>query len=178
MLRNKWLVTIIISGIILGSLQVGIMYDCLSHEKNFGILKCLEIVDKASYIQEISTLSIQTENSTIEINAEIADDLQEQIKGLMFRSDLGQNDGMLFVYETERKRSFWMKNTLIPLDMIFVDTNMRIIDIKENIQPCVTEICPNYTSKDVAKYILEVNAGFVMKNNIEIGDLITLSSKT
>ncbi len=112
-------------------------------------------------------------NSTILIDVEIADDLQEQITGLMFRQNLGYYEGMLFVYDTEKKRSFWMKNTLISLDMLFVDANNRIIDIKENIQPCVIEICPNYTSKSPAKYVLEVNAGFTLMNNIKVGNLIT-----
>lgn len=177
MLKNRWLLTIIIVGVILGSLQIGIMLDCSSQGKKFGILSCTEIISGTSHIQDKTKISIQSDNSIISIEVEIADEIQEQVKGLMFRQNLDWNNGMLFVYENEQKRSFWMKNTLIPLDMLFIDKDFRIIDIKENVQPCMKEPCPNYTSKIPAKYVLEVNAGFVMKNNIKIEDSVIWFSK-
>jgi len=177
MLKNRWLLIIIIVGVILGSLQIGIMLDCSSQGKKFNFLSCTEIISDPSYIQDKTTISIQSDNSEILIEVEIADEFQEIIKGLMFRENLDWNNGMLFVYEREKKQSFWMKNTLIPLDMLFIDADFRIIDIKENVQPCIKEPCPNYTSKMPAKYVLEVNAGFAMKNEIKIGDLVILHSK-
>ncbi|KAF6246244.1 hypothetical protein C6990_10205 [Nitrosopumilus sp. b3] len=176
MSKNRWV--IVIASIVLGTLQIEIMYDCSLQERNFNILSCTEIVDIPSYIQDIATLSIDSDSTTIVIDVEIADDLQEQIIGLMFRSSLDWNDGMLFVYESEKKRSFWMKNTLIPLDLLFVDTNFRIIDIKENVQPCLSDPCPNYVSNIAAKYVLEVNAGFTNMNNIKVGDLVMWNPKT
>jgi len=176
MSKNKWLFTIII-GIILISLQIGIISDCLSQGKEFSFFSCTELINDPSYIQDKTTLSIQSDNSIISIEVEIADELQEQIKGLMFRQDLDWNDGMLFVYESERKQSFWMKNTLIPLDMLFIDSNFKIIDIKENVQPCKIESCPSYPSRFPAKYVLEVNATFVMMNNIKIGDSVIWNPK-
>ncbi|NNL57886.1 MAG: DUF192 domain-containing protein [Nitrosopumilus sp.] len=60
---------------------------------------------------------------------------------------------------------------------MFITEDFRIVDIKQNLPPCVTEICPNYSSKFAAKYVLEVNSGFVKMNDIEIGDLVTWTPK-
>src|ERR687897_824033 len=102
---------------------------------------------------------------------EIADDTPEQERGLMFRKSLGPNSGMLFVYDDLAYRSFTMKNTFIPLDMIFLDNDLKIIDIKKDVQPCLQEDpCPSYPSAWPAKYVLEVNAGFTDQNSIQVGD--------
>jgi uncharacterized protein len=102
---------------------------------------------------------------------EVADDQDETMRGLMFRKHLPWNAGMLFVFYDEEPRTFWMKNTLIPLDMIFVDSNLKIVDIKENVPPCAQgDECPLYPSRERAQYVLEVNAGFVQENSIKIGD--------
>jgi YVTN family beta-propeller protein len=101
---------------------------------------------------------------------EVPDDREEHARGLMFRNHLPWNAGMLFAFNDEEHRSFWMKNTLIPLDMIFVDSSSKIIDIKENVPPCEQEECPNYPSGEPAQYVLEVNAGFVQEKGVKIGD--------
>jgi uncharacterized protein len=70
-----------------------------------------------------------------------------------------------------------MKNTLIPLDMIFVDSNLKIVDIKENVSPCAQgDECPLYPSQERAQYVLEVNAGFIQENGIKIGDQFATAS--
>jgi uncharacterized membrane protein (UPF0127 family) len=104
------------------------------------------------------------------IFVEVPDDREEFARGLMFRKHLPWNSGMLFAFDDEEPRRFWMKNTLIPLDMIFVDSSSKIIDIKENVPPCKQEECPTYPSKEPAQYVLEVNAGFVQENGVKIGD--------
>lgn len=101
---------------------------------------------------------------------EVADDREEQVRGLMFRNHLPWNAGMLFAYNEEEPQTFTMKNTLIPLDMIFVDSSSKIIDIKENVPPCKQEECPSYPSREPAQYVLEVNAGFVQEKGVKIGD--------
>jgi YVTN family beta-propeller protein len=101
---------------------------------------------------------------------EVPDDQEEFARGLMFRTHLPWNAGMLFAFYDEEPRRFWMKNTLIPLDMIFVDSSSKIIDIKENVPPCKQEECPTYPSKEPAQYVLEVNAGFVQEKGVKIGD--------
>lgn len=110
------------------------------------------------------------------IFVEVPDDREEFARGLMFRKHLPWNAGMLFAFDDEGTRRFWMKNTLIPLDMVFFDSSSKIIDIKENVPPCKQEECPTYPSKEPAQYVLEVNAGFVQEKGIKLGDrLATLN---
>ncbi len=103
------------------------------------------------------------------ISLEVAED---NSKGLMFRDSL--EGGMLFVFETKKSASFWMKNTKIPLDIIFLDEQFRIVDLKENFQPCTKDPCEVHTSIP-AKYAIEVNAGFIKGNKLKIGDLAELT---
>jgi len=117
-------------------------------------------------------IEIQTRDRSVIINAEIADTEEKRERGLMFRKSLGKNDGMLFVFDDERHVTFWMKNTLIPLDIIFISSNGTINEIKENVQPCLAELCELYPSTYPVKYVLEVNANFTRINGISIGDRI------
>ena len=114
------------------------------------------------------TIKFQTE----EINAEIADTPEKIKNGLMYRESLGENEGMLFIFDREKETSFWMKNTLIPLDIIFLNKDKEIVNIFENAMPCKTEECELYPSVHPAKYVIEVNAGFVEKNRIEVGERV------
>jgi YVTN family beta-propeller protein len=107
---------------------------------------------------------------------EVPDEREELVRGLMFKNHLPWNAGMLFAYNEEEPQRFTMKNTLIPLDMIFIDSSSKIIDIKENVPPCKQEECPTYPSREPAQYVLEVNAGFVQEKGVKIGDrLATLN---
>ncbi|MFA6889235.1 MAG: DUF192 domain-containing protein [Candidatus Woesearchaeota archaeon] len=116
-------------------------------------------------------ITIQTPTQEIPVTVEYAETLQEHAVGLMFRTELAENHGMLFIFTDMEQRGFWMKNTKIPLDILFIDYNGTIIDIKENFQPCTTNPCETYFSKP-AQYVLEVNAGFVTKNTIKIRDTV------
>ena len=104
----------------------------------------------------------------IEIQVEIADDEAERSKGLMFRESLPENEGMLFVYESERPLGFWMRNTLIPLDIAYIDGQGRIVDI-QTMQPGDET---THWSKGDAMYALEMNAGWFEANGISTGALV------
>lgn len=117
---------------------------------------------------------IMTADKNITINAEIADSSEERQKGLMNRTEMKDNEGMVFIFNYEEKLAFWMKNTLISLDMIFINSNGTIVDIKNNVQPCKTDDCETYISKEKAKYTLEINGGLCQKNNIKEGDKIII----
>lgn len=102
---------------------------------------------------------------------EVADEREERERGLMFRESLEQGKGMIFIYdEPQPKLGFWMKNTYIPLDMIFIDENYEVIDYFENLQLCEELQCPHYVPNGTSQYILEVNAGVVQEIGLSRGD--------
>ncbi len=103
------------------------------------------------------------------IDIEIADDEYQRELGLMNRKSMQENQGMLFIFPYERLQSFWMRNTFISLDMIFVDANKIIVTIHKNTQVLSDQ---SYPSSKPAKYVVEVIAGFTDKHNIQIGDKI------
>ena len=102
------------------------------------------------------------------VRVEIADNLAEQERGLMYRTALGEDRGMLFVYSREQMLSFWMKNTYIPLSIAYIDSKGRITDIL-NMKP-LDDKPPQYNSSEPVQYALEVNQGFFDKNGVKVGD--------
>jgi len=109
------------------------------------------------------------EGKQIPIDVEIADTGVKRMKGLMFRSSLGENEGMLFVFDNEDYRKFWMMNTTIPLDAIHIAANGTVVEVIA-MDPCESLVyCKSYPSSQKAKYVLEVNQGFAEKNGIEPG---------
>ena len=105
---------------------------------------------------------------------EIASTSEELSKGLMFRENLEKNSGMLFIFPENGIYGFWMKNTLIPLDIIWINSNKEIVFIKDNALPCKTEICETYSSDEKASYVLELNSGTAEKLELGIGDKVEL----
>jgi len=92
----------------------------------------------------------------------------------MHRELLKEGNGMLFVFEVDGIYPFWMKNTLIPLDIIWINQSKKIVDIQQAV-PCSEDPCDRYIPKETAIYVLEVNKGFTMSNNITIGDLVVFN---
>lgn len=118
---------------------------------------------------ELRTVAIETSGGKeVEVRVEIADSEAERAKGLMNRTALGEERGMLFVFPSEQPLSFWMKNTLIPLSIAYIDSEGRIIDIQD-MKPLDDEP-PNYDSSGPAQYALEVNKGFFNERGVEVGD--------
>ena len=104
------------------------------------------------------------------ISIEIADNDAETTQGLMYRKSMPDTCGMLFVFPDSQERSFWMKNTFIPLDLLFINSNKEVITIQPNRPPFSEEAIPSYKP---AQYVLEVNAGFCQRNGIKQGDKIS-----
>jgi len=103
------------------------------------------------------------------VQAEIAATDKAREKGLMFRKSMPENQGMLFVFEEEALYNFWMKNTRFPLDIIWIDSNKRIVDIYEYALPC-KDVCKTIAPRTKARFALEINAGLTRKHKIKIGD--------
>src|SRR6185503_5144124 len=97
------------------------------------------------------------------VMAEVANTTPAQSSGLMFRRELGENNGMLFVFKDSKQRAFWMKNTLIPLSVAFMDEKGKIENISE--MPPLTQ--KSFFSTGPAHFVLEMNAGWFDKNSIK-----------
>ena len=105
---------------------------------------------------------------------EIADDDAERARGLMFRDELPAGHGMLFVHEQEGPLAYWMKNTRIPLDILFFDHERHLVSQQRDVPPCSAgDRCPPYPSRAPAQYVLELNAGQAARLGLQDGALLT-----
>lgn len=127
---------------------------------------------KVTFKKEGDLQLIKASNDSVvkKIAIEIADNEFETQTGLMYRDSMKEDHGMLFVFPDSRPRSFYMKNTRFPLDIIYLDEKETIVSFQENAQPLDESSLP---SNAAAKYVLEVNAGMVKKWKLEVGDKIT-----
>lgn len=131
----------------------------------FAICSCSAFAgpaDKEIYINDVR------------IDVEIARTLRERERGLMYREELAESQGMLFVYHIEDIYPFWMKNMQFSLDMIWISGDNVVVDIKADVPPC-RESCDLIMPAGKARYVLEVNSGFCQRHAIKIGDKVDLS---
>lgn len=103
------------------------------------------------------------------IHLELALTDQEKVLGLMFRDNLPADRGMLFPFKTDSNLPFWMKNTYIPLDFVWLDASGTVVDVRSDVPPCESDPCPSYSSHHPARAVLEVNAGFAAAHGIHPG---------
>lgn len=123
------------------------------------------------YTAEVSF--IRSEGDTIStVKVAVADNNRTRSEGLMNVMNLPENAGMLFIFENEQPRSFWMANTPLPLDIIFVNSEMTIVRIHRNTQPYSQE---SIQSEQPAKYVVEVNAGYTLEHDIREGMKIAVT---
>ena len=106
---------------------------------------------------------------------EIAEDDASRQHGLMDRTQMDDDHGMLFIFQDDAPRGFWMKNTKIPLDMLFFDADRRLVSVQHDVQPCVADPCPAYSSGAPARYVLELNAGQSRAIGLSPGDEMTIN---
>ncbi len=107
------------------------------------------------------------------INTVIADEPSEWQEGLQGVASMSADSGMLFIFPNPQEVKFWMKNTMIPLDMIFIDENKVIQFIRKSVQPCSSDPCQTYSHNNI-KYVLEVNGGYADKKGIKTGDKVII----
>ena len=108
-----------------------------------------------------------SQEAIVQLDIEIADDQESIVQGLMYRNEMEEKQGMLFIMPATEPQAFWMLNTYIPLDIIFVGPDRRIVKIRENTVPKSTD---QVTSQAPAAYVLEVNAGFAARHGLREGD--------
>lgn len=142
-----------------------------SAQKLFSLLALLVIMAAGAYAQDYPTsLTIETSDGTTHtFEVELALTPAEQAQGLMFRTELADNAGMLFVFPEPRRASFWMRNTLIPLDMLFVRENGRIANILEMV-PMENDLPRRSIGK--VRAVLELAGGRSEALGIKAGDLV------
>ena len=121
--------------------------------------------------QEKNTLTLEINNHTFILEKAITQEQKQQ--GLMFRRFMPENRGMIFIFNEEEERSFWMKNTLIPLDIIFIDENYKITSI-QTAQPCINDPCQTYQAS--ARYVIELNAGVAKKIGLKAEYIMQLNN--
>ena len=145
--------------------------------KTLVIFICFFFVSNEIYSCQIEYFSKKNisildkdKNKSFSFVVEIAKSNNEKKKGLQCRKYLKENEGMLFIWDFEDYRYFWMKNTNVPLDLIFIDSNFKIVDIFSNAQPNTLDLI---TSKEKAMYILELNAGISKNLGLKNGDIIS-----
>jgi uncharacterized membrane protein (UPF0127 family) len=155
----------------------------LSNKKNllfpFILIVVAIIVSWIFLAKPLYPIMIHTADKDFPLRVELADTPKKLEKGLMYRTSLAPDKGMLFVFPNEQKVSFWMKNTLIPLDMLFIKSNGKIDFIHHNAKPQDETPIP---SPDSISAVLEIAGGQADKHHIKVGDtvstpLITGSSK-
>ncbi len=142
--------------------------------KKFGILPLVlflsfSILAKEKTKQKFIEIFLKKD---VKIIAELALTPEEWEKGLMFRKKLPDNYGMLFVFKTVDYQWFWMKNTYIPLDIIWISEDKKIVYIAENCKPCLKGDCPSYGVEIPVKYVLEIKGGKAKEFGIKVGDRI------
>ncbi|MGF6949847.1 uncharacterized membrane protein (UPF0127 family) [Neobacillus sp. B4I6] len=116
-------------------------------------------------------IKVSSGERTIKLTVQVADTQKKREKGLMFVGKLSENEGMLFVFSGKTYGGFWMKNTLIPLSVAFLDSDGKILKILDMV-PCKSDECPTYDPKLSYHYALEVNLGWFEKNQIKEGDFV------
>jgi uncharacterized protein len=135
------------------------------------VVGLVAFVSTRIYISSNENAPLLTINN-LQVDIEIADTPAKRERGLMHRTFLKESAGMLFVFDKPGLYSFWMKNTLIPLDIIWINEDKKIVHIAYNFQPCFVSKCPTVKSSTEALYVLEVNGGWVKRNNVKVGDLV------
>ncbi|MFK3649661.1 DUF192 domain-containing protein [Lysobacter enzymogenes] len=101
---------------------------------------------------------------------EVAKTAEQRSRGLMFRDQMAADRGMVFVHDSEDLQAYWMKNTKIPLDILYFDSRRRLVSQQRNVPPCSAgDRCPPYPSEAPARYVLELNAGQAERLKLENG---------
>lgn len=136
-----------------------------------SVLACIALAactsSTAPKPDRIATL-LSRDDRRIDVRVEIAADRASREKGLMGRTSLADGDGMLFVFEGEQPLGFWMKNTLIPLDIIYFDGRGEFVS-SATMAPCQADPCATYPSAAPASFALEVPSGWLARNGVGEG---------
>jgi uncharacterized protein len=169
--------------IILISISLALVGCNFQNDQNSGALELIknqnmaEVSTQTGLEQNVvlpkkSLLVIGADGKQNQFSVEMATTNQQRQLGLMNRTGLADDAGMLFVFSKAGVVNFWMKNTLIPLDIIFINAEKKIVSIGANAQPCLVEDCPLISSKYDTLYVLEIKGGMAEQLGIKVGDRV------
>jgi uncharacterized membrane protein (UPF0127 family) len=119
--------------------------------------------------QGVLIFSDEKDKIISKIDIEIADNEDKRMTGLMYRDKMNENQGMLFLFPDEEQQAFWMKNTILPLDIIFINAKREVVSIQKNAEPYSEKSLPSFKP---AQYVVEVNAGYTDKYAIKEGTMV------
>jgi hypothetical protein len=163
-MRKKWIAAVLLSMMLQS-------YSCKETSENKNLTKEVTFTKEGEL-----TLKKATNDSIVAIlDIEFANTEYETQTGLMYRKSMQNDRGMLFIFENEIRRSFYMKNTEFALDIIFINSDHEIVSIQKNAKPFDKSSLP---SDAPAKYVLEINAGLSDQWGLEVGDLIEFSEQS
>ena len=125
-------------------------------------------------MEDFNTRDLTLANGKI-IHVEVMMDATDMLRGMMFRTSLESGRGMLYIHRNPGTYGYWMYQTLIPLDIIWMDSSKRVVEIVDSAPPCKTEAskCPHFGGKETAQYVLEIGSGQAKQNGIRLGDTVT-----
>ena len=162
--------------VVVGAAALVIYYFFFNEEENTSPIssQTTSTAEEPSFVKEgeLWFVSQNGQDTLQHINIEVADDQQQRAQGMMYRSSMEETQGMLFIHDNAKVQSYWMKNVKIPLDIIYVNPDKEIVTIYQGVMPYSEKSIP---SSAEALYVVEVNAGFTGRHDIEEGDLIEFS---
>ena len=148
----------------------------------FSFLVLFLVLSSSIACKDIESIQAQQQeqNQTASVSvgivnllASLATTPESQSKGLAVKDSLSENEGMLFIFESPQKYSFWMKDMKFPIDIIWINSAGKIVHIEKNLSPCVLFLpCPSYAPNDDSLYVLEVVSNFTNKFDINIGETV------
>ena len=136
----------------------------------YAAVLCMTLI--AGTVRAAPTVTLRLHDHAF--SAEVAADDLSRAHGLMNRTHLAAGSGMLFVFRHSDQRWFWMKNTLIPLDILFFDSSRKLVSMQTDVPPCRQDPCPTYPSGEPARYVLELAAGTAARIGARIGDQLSI----
>ena len=166
--RRRIVVGVILLAILAGFFLSPLLFDSGRKEVSRKAENSIDMEPQFSKEGALAFLTA-TEDTITVVDLEIADNDQERTQGMMYRSSMSHDRAMLFIMQYEREQSFWMRNTKLSLDIMYVNGNFEIVTIYKHTQPYSESPIPSFKK---AKYVVETSAGFCDKFGIEEGNFI------
>ena len=140
----------------------------------FGLIILLGplLLNSGCHAGQLDTVQVRLAGQPFTL--EIAADDESRARGLMFRTSMAADRGMLFVFEQAEPQSFWMRNTKIPLDIMYFGADGKLVSTSANTPPCRTASCPSFPSEGPARYVVELNAGSAAKLGLSKGSALCI----